>query len=241
MNKRRVILTISILINALTLIIAFATHFGTVVILTFCLSAVSVLYGLFINNKKILKFINITIAFLCVMFIAFNIFIYNYGKTDNADYNEDAIIILGAGVNKETPSLILASRLNAALDYYAVNPNVIIVVSGGKGSGEDISEALAMERYLVKRGITKEKIVKEENATTTRENIKFSKRLLDQCFDKPYKTVIVTNDFHVFRSIIIAEANGLESTHIHAGIPKYSIPANYLRETIAILFQVLFS
>lgn len=238
---RKILLTLGISINIFTLAFAFATNFSTIVILIFCLSVLMIIYGIFLKSRKMLIILTTSLVVLFTLLIGFNIFLYHFGESDNVTYNEDALIILGAGVNGETPSLMLEDRLNAALEYYSRSPNVMIVVSGGQGPHEDITEALAMERYLVEGCVPIEKIIKEEKATTTRENITFSKQLLDQYFDKPYKVAIVTNDFHVFRSMIIAENIDLESTHIHAKIPIYSIPANYLRETIAILFQVLFS
>lgn len=237
---RKLILSISIITNILTLIFAFATNFSTTVILFFCLSVFMTIYGFLLNNSKALKVLKLSFIFTCSIFIIFNIFIYMYGKNDNASYNEDAIVILGAGIRGEKLSLILKERLDVGIKYYNINPNAFIVVSGGQGSGEDITEALAMERYLVDNGIPVESILKEEEATSTCENINFSKALLDKHFNTDYNIAIVTNDFHIFRSVMIAKNIGLESTHLHEKIPIYGVPANYLRETITTIFQILF-
>ena len=104
------------------------------------------------------------------------------GGTDNITYKEDAIIVLGAAVRGEEISGALQKRLDVAIEYYQKNPDVVIVVTGGQGPQEDITEALAMERYLLANGIPKEKIIKEEKATSTYENFKFSKVLLNEYF-----------------------------------------------------------
>lgn len=189
-------------------------------------------------KKRPLKIITCILLVLFTLWIGFDIFICFYGQNDNVTFEEDALIVLGAGLRGEVPSSVLAERLKAALRYYEQNPDVIIVVSGGQGANEAITEALAMERYLVGNGIPAEKIIKEEMSTNTRENIAFSKQILDDYFSEPYKTAIVTSDFHIFRSNMISVKAGLESAHTHGKILKHTIPANYLRETAAVLFQV---
>jgi len=74
----------------------------------------------------------------------------------------DYLVILGAGLRGEVPSMALYQRLYASLEYIEINPKVKIVVSGGQGPGESITEALAMERFLINHGVAKEQIIKEE-------------------------------------------------------------------------------
>ncbi len=237
---RKILLLSGAMINGLSLVYGLLMNFSVVVIAVYCCSLLLIIYGAFFHNKKALKIITVIFSSLFVLFIAFTVFVCQYGQNDNVTYEEDALIVLGAKVNGETPSLLLAERLNAALQYYDLNPDIVIVVSGGQGPNEAITEALAMERYLMAKGVPADKIIREERSTTTVENFVFSKELLDSHFDGLYKTVIVTNDFHIFRSNLIAEGIGMESSHVHAKIPLRSVPANYLRETIAIVFQILF-
>lgn len=236
---RKIILLLGIIISILSLIYGFVNNFSTNVVLIFCLSAYMTIFGILMNKTIGLKALKLITIVLLTLLLAFNIFIFSYGRNDTVTYKEDAIIILGAGVKGETPSLTLQKRLDAGLKYYEKNHEVLIVVSGGQGPGEDITEALAMERYLVANGVPKEKILKEEKATTSCTNISLSKKILDQKFSKNYKTVIITNDFHIFRSVMIANKLGLETTHLHANTSWYSMPGNHLRETISILFQVI--
>ena len=105
--------------------------------------------------------------------------VYSFGFTDTVTYKEDAVIVLGAGLRGENLSLILRNRLDAAVEYYNENPEAVIVVSGGQGPDEDIPEAEAMERYLYEQGVPLNKIIKEDKSTSTEENFKFSKELLE--------------------------------------------------------------
>ena len=95
---------------------------------------------------------------------------------DKTDY----LMILGAGLRGEVPSTALYQRLDASLEYIELNPNVKIVVSGGRGPGETITEAEAMKRFLIKHGVAKELIIKEEKSTSTLENMKFTTEILER-------------------------------------------------------------
>ena len=83
----------------------------------------------------------------------------------------DYLMILGAGIRGEVPSTALYQRLYASLKYIKINPNAKIVVSGGKGSGESITEAEAMKRFLIIHGVSKGKIIKEERSTKDRKSV----------------------------------------------------------------------
>jgi uncharacterized SAM-binding protein YcdF (DUF218 family) len=112
----------------------------------------------------------------------------SYGRTEREC---GRLIVLGAGVNGTVPSLSLRERLDAAYDYLQEHPNTICVVSGGQGSGEDISEAECMYRYLVEKGIESKRIYKEDRSTSTEENMKFS---LDIIKEKDIDTVYFMTD-----------------------------------------------
>ena len=168
----------------------------------------------------------IVIALLC-MELALVSFIAIYGVSDNADYSEDAVIVLGAGINGDKVTLPLKMRLDVALEYCNKNPDAVVVVSGGQGFQETVTEAYAMEKYLVEKGIEKERIIKEEMATSTEENMAFSKKILDERFVNGYSVVVVTNNFHVFRSVCYAKDAGFgDVTHIHGGLQWYNLSLN---------------
>lgn len=165
--------------------------------------------------------------------------ICGYGSHDTADYNEDILIVLGAAVHGETPSWVLANRLDAAVEYLNKNTDASVIVTGGQGPQEDVTEAAAMEKYLVERGIEPQRIIKEEQATSTSENYRYSKKIIDAQFLSA-KIATVTNDFHIFRAKRLAAAEGIETSAVHAKTPLSGIAAMYLREMLAIAKLLVF-
>ena len=162
------------------------------------------------------------------------------GGTDDVTYQEDAVIVLGAAVRGEEISGALQKRLDVAIEYYHENPDVLIVVTGGKGPQEDITEALAMGQYLLANGTPQENIMKEENATSNYETFKFSKELLDDYFEKQgkadYNLAYITDDYHIYRAGKMAEIAGFgELTHCHSNTHKSIILPSGLRECMAIV------
>lgn len=147
--------------------------------------------------------------------------------------NLDYIIVLGAQVREDGPSVVLKYRLDAAIDYLNENPDTVCIVSGGQGVNEPFSEAEGMAEYLMENGIDKCRILLEDDSTSTVENIQNSKALMEQ----PYHGVgIVTNNFHVFRAVQIAKMQGLEGVcGIAADSNALYLPNNVLRECCGIL------
>ncbi len=117
----------------------------------------------------------------------------------------DVVIVLGAQWKNNGPSMVLKYRLDAAVHYLRVNREAKVIVSGGKGANEPISEADGMYGYLVAQGISADRIIKEDKSTNTYENLGNSARLLNKEEDK---VVIITNDFHLFRAEKLAKAQG---------------------------------
>ena len=225
------------LISIFTLLMA---NLNIGILFTFLVGGVLLIYGLFFpkinraTSRGVGKWIRwaACLGFLCLL--ALTVFIAIYGQTDTADYHEDAVIVLGAGIHGETVSSPLAYRLDRAFAYWRQNPSAVIVVTGGQGFQEHISEAEAMARYLLQAGVPREKILKEEQATSTYENFQYSKAILDDYFQKPYRAVFITNKFHIYRAGQIAKNAGLDAAHVHAGLLWYTAPPNYLRECAAV-------
>ena len=108
--------------------------------------------------------------------------------------NLDYIIVLGCQVKGTKPSKALKDRLDTAKEYMQANPETIAVLSGGQGKMEEISEAECMRRYLEKAGISRERLILEQRSTTTRQNLRYSRRYMDYQHDE---IGIITNNFHV--------------------------------------------
>ena len=160
------------------------------------------------------------------------------------DAEVDCIIVLGAGIYGETPSRILASRLDSALAYVIGRESVPIIVAGGQGPGESISEAEAMYRYLTRRGADEAQIWKEDKSTSTLENLAFSLALMEEKgLDIKNATIaIVTNEFHLFRAKHIAGTLGLDAIGVSAQTPYPTLRVLYhFREAVALLKYFLSS
>ena len=176
------------------------------------------------------------IIFLLCAETAFVSFIAVYGAIDNVSYTEDAVIVLGAAIRGDRVTLPLKLRLDKAIEYHRCNPEALIVVSGAQGFQETVTEAYAMEKYLVENGVDKSAIIKEEKATSTAENMKYSKMILDDRFDNDYSVAVITNNFHIFRGTFLARRYGFENVfHMHAGLQWYNLMPCYLRESLAVL------
>ncbi len=190
---------------------------------------------------KIPKWLKVSVVSGLCLAIALACFLVTYGNTDNASFDEDAVVVLGAGVHGKTPSLSLAKRLDSAVEYHKKNPDALIVVSGGQGPQEDITEAEAMEQYLLDRDVNPEKIIKEDKAVSTFTNFQYSKEILDEKLGEDYSITLITSEYHVFRGFLCAKETGFENvTHMHSDThPTYLIPGT-TRECLAVLKFIVF-
>lgn len=220
-------------------------NLGVMLVIAFGIAAIFI--GLFCSKIKKLMGIRLFGIFKTVLIVllcaegVLTAFIAAYGFSDNSDYKEQAVIVLGAGVRGDRVSMPLRMRLDKAVDYHSKNPQALIVVTGGRGLQETVTEASAMEKHLVQNGVDKSIILKEEKATSTRENLFFSKEILDEQFKDDYSVVVITNNFHVFRSTVMAKKTGFKDvTHIHAGLQWYNLAPCFIRESLAVLKMFVF-
>lgn len=128
--------------------------------------------------------------------------------------NLDYLIVLGAHVDGTRLTLALLERTRRAFKYLEENPGTRAVLSGGKGEGEQISEAEAMYRYLTEHGIFRDRLIRETHSTNTKENLDFS---LEKIGDLNKSVGVVTNNFHVFRGVAIGKKCGCRDI---CGIPS---------------------
>ena len=150
-----------------------------------------------------------------------------------------AVIVLGCQVKGEEPSAMLKSRMNAALDIvYGKDPEVLVIVCGGQGAGEDISEAEAMRRYLIEKGISEELIIAEDSSTSTEENIKNASEILSERGISD-GIVLVTNEFHQYRAYVFAERYGISAGAHSAGTYPLNLLNYWLREWAGLFYQLI--
>lgn len=135
------------------------------------------------------------------------------------------LIVLGAHVQGRRVTDSLARRLERSAEYAKEHTDATVIVSGGQGAGEEIPEAEAMEKYLIAKGIPKERILKESLSETTEQNLMFSKKLID---DMAKPVAVVSNDFHVYRAVCYAKKMGYQDVFPMAAGTKPILFPNYL-------------
>ena len=226
-----VLFGLAVTLNGIVLFMIATFNLGN--LLTLALGLVLTLGGIFFD--KISKSLKIIVAISLSIAVALSSFLVIYGVSDNVNYKEDVLIVLGAGLNGKRITYVLADRLDKAVKYSANNPEALIVVSGGQGFQEDISESEAMADYLVKKGVAPERIIKEDKSTSTHENFKFSKAILDERLGEDYTVAYVSNEYHVYRAGGIAENAGISGArHIHSNTRWYTVLPGTLRECLAV-------
>lgn len=166
-----------------------------------------------------------------VTFMIYSVFLMIIPRSKDFDY----VIIHGAGlINGEKVSRLLQERLDKAILVYSKDPSPTkLIPSGGKGSDENISEAEAMKRYLLEQGIPESDILMEDRSTTTLENLKFSKDIIDSREGRKY-TALVTSNYHVYRALRYCRRVGLKCKGIGSRIALYYWPSALIREFIAV-------
>ena len=148
---------------------------------------------------------------------------------------EDAtLIVLGAKIHGERPSLMLRQRLTVAADYLAQHPQAKCVVSGGQGPDEDYTEAHVMKKYLTEQGIEAERIYEEGRSTNTHENIGYSMEII-RAEGLSEHIVIATQEFHQYRASVLAKWQGVDKVGaLTCASPPHLLLCYWVRECAAI-------
>lgn len=140
------------------------------------------------------------------------------GMAQKAEPDLDYVIVLGAQVKGEKPSRALRKRLDRAYEYALANPRTKLILSGGQGGGEDITEAECMRRFLTDAGLAPDRLLLEDRSASTKENLEFSRELYHP---ENAETGIVSNNFHICRALVFAADSGYTKV---CGIPAHSDP-----------------
>ncbi len=153
---------------------------------------------------------------------------------------EDAtLIVLGAGLRGDQPSKILRGRLDATVAYLNEHTQAVCVVTGGQGHDEPCTEAEVMRRYLVEKGIAEQRIYVEGKATSTYENIWFSKEII-QKHALSENVAVVTQEFHQYRAQQFAKAAFAHVGGVTAHSPFYLLGSYWVRDVAGVCHMVLF-
>lgn len=174
----------------------------------------------------------------CMMFgtVAANILVTRY----QPEYDKDFVIVLGCGLRKDgTPTPLLQGRIDRALDFYRTQKEktgkeLIFITSGGQGADEAVSESTAMKQYLLDKGVPENQIIEENRSTSTYENMKFSKEIIDR-INPDGKVIFSTTNYHLFRSGVFSRRVKMRATGVGAKTKWYFWPNASVREFVGLL------
>ena len=168
-----------------------------------------------------------------------------YGAYDHIQGDPQIMVILGCQINPWGPSVLLQDRLDKALDYLEDHPDVTVVVSGGQGPDEHISEARCMYDYLTEHGVDEEQILLEDRSSNTVENLRYTMELLaDEGYDTTADMVVVSNGFHLTRvRMLWSRVCGGDYNLSTLAAPSSHVPSRlkmYIREPLALVKSFVF-
>lgn len=190
-------------------------------------------------RKTIHKIIRTLIIVFIISFLLIEGLIIINGNISDVD-DVDYMIVLGARLYGDVPSPALHERLKAAEGYLKKDVDLKVIVSGGQGPDEYISEAAAMEVYLINSGIDKNRIIIEDKSTSTFENIRNSLNIINEIdnIESP-NVLLVTNSFHIFRSKVLADRLGANAYGLPAQVPPSILIQQHVREYFAVIKSFL--
>lgn len=218
-------------------------------LMVWVLTAVNCAYAIWFKpiNAWLLQTIagRIALAFLiagAVFLVGMLVFVATSGYGNVPTGQEKVVVVLGAGLRRDKPSLLLRYRLDKAFEYAQAHPDAIVITTGGQGRDEWVPEGQAMRTYLIEKGLDPERVIAENASTSTEENFAFSLELMQQYgYGKDTAVVYVSNAFHCYRAGRYAERAGfIHCTSLAAATPLRSILPCYLREALALAYYWVF-
>ena len=234
MKKSRIITASILFLAGVILRFAFSGH-NYIAYGLFLLSVFMVVFG--VAGKTLKRFLAMFIAMGLVYFVIIEIPIIDEASGDG-DFDADYLIVLGAAVHGDTPSLSLVERLEAAKDYLIKHPDTVVIVSGGQGGGENVSEARAMYEWLCANGIDSTRIIMEDKASSTYENLKFSREIINELSDDA-TVAVVSSEYHLCRAKLIAKTLDMEIHTVAAHTTYFTVMLNYfIREAFGVTYQL---
>lgn len=186
------------------------------------------------------RIVTVIFAIGMIIFVIIEgIIIYNGHHYDKE--KPDYLVVLGAGLRGSEISTSLLYRLETALEFHEEYPEIKIVVSGGQGEGEDVTEASAMKNFLISHGVDENLIIAEDKSTNTYENFLFTKELLEKQTGKDkFKITVISNNFHMYRAKFLANEVGFDTLGYPAPAHKSSTLVFHVREFFGVIKAYIF-
>ncbi len=192
--------------------------------------------------KRSIRDLLLSIAAICVILVVTAMGVIGAWSAGDPEAAADAefAVVLGAKVNGSTPSRALRARLDVTLDFMVLNPDAIVIVCGGQGNDEDITEAQAMYDYLAAHGADMSRVHQEDQSTSTRENLINAQSLIRSLGGEGESVCIISSEFHLCRAEFIAASVGLDACSLGSTTTPYPYKLFYtFREVPAFLKAIL--
>lgn len=184
--------------------------------------------------KKIIKYIAIILIIIIAIILIINFYVKATTKkqiiseTEANIENIDCIVVLGAGIWGDKPSPMLEDRLLQAISLYNNNVSSKIIMSGDHGT-QDYDEVNIMKQFAIEKGVASEDIFMDHAGFSSYESIYRAKEIF-----QAKKIIIVTQKYHLYRAIYIANQLGIEAYGVGSD-PRQYVGATYreIREILA--------
>ena len=182
--------------------------------------------------KLVVALVCLGLAYFCFV----ESFIIKNARTDPDD-GRDYLIVLGAAVYGDQPSLTLVRRMEGAMDYLERHSDSVAIVSGGMGAGETVTEGQAMYDWMTAHGVDPARLIVEDKATSTEENLKNSFAIIRARGDEPQgRVAIVSSAYHLYRAKLFAQKLGVtDAAGVAAPWGYFFVMLNYfIREAFGV-------
>lgn len=209
------------------------------------------LYGLFFRriNKTLIRLLSkrlrrvifilacVPVAALALFCTVTGVLMIDASGKEPEKGEQTTAVVLGCRIYESGPSLMLQGRLDAAYEFLTLYPEAKCVLSGGQGQDEHMSEGRFMYEYLISKGIAPDRLYIEERSTSTRENLEFSKKIMEK-EGLSQRVTIITSDFHEYRAQRIGKSLSLDCRAFSGHTPALLMPTYCVREMCGVLYEI---
>ena len=162
-----------------------------------------------LRGKKLVILVSLLVVFLIILFaIITAVNITHYGRVDEKAHC-DVAIILGAATSDGEVSPVYRERINHGIWLYENGYVDYLILTGGIGNGNEISDAFAAKQYAIKKGVPEQVIFIEEQSTITEENLEHAKVIMDE--HSLDTAIIVSDPLHMKRAMLMASDYGIDA------------------------------
>ena len=162
-----------------------------------------------LRGKKLVILVSLLVVFLIILFaIITAVNITHYGKVDEKAHC-DVAIILGAATSDGEVSPVYRERINHGIWLYENGYVDYLILTGGIGKENEMSDARAAKQYAMEKGIPEHVILIEEKSTITEENLEYAKAIMDE--HSLDTAIIVSDPLHMKRAMLMASDYGIDA------------------------------